>query len=68
VLGEARAWAAIFRNPETLLGAEDRILDFGDLIEFKVDRGIDDADWKPVSAPDVDSSYSTLFDEVDDTL
>jgi hypothetical protein len=68
VLGETRAWAAIFRNPETLLGAEDRILDFGDLIEFKVDRGIDDADWKPVSAPDVDSSYSTLFDEVDDTL
>jgi hypothetical protein len=68
VLGETRAWAAIFRNPETLLGAEDRILDFGDLIEFKVDRGIHDADWKPITPPDDELPESTLFDDPGDAL
>jgi hypothetical protein len=68
VLGETRAWAAIFRNPETLLGAEDRILDFGDLLEFKVDRGIDDADWKPITPSDDELPESTLFDDPGDVL
>lgn len=64
VLGETRAWVAVFRNPETLLGVEDRILDFGDLVEFKVDRGIDDADWKPATLADADQTPAlTLFDD-----
>ena len=51
VLGETRMWAAILADREgghhSLFGAQDRILDFGTLVTFDVDQGIDDAKWKP---------------------
>lgn len=63
VLGETRMWAAMLRNQETLLGSEDRILDFGDLVEFKVERGIDDASWKSTTSTDGEPGDWTLFNE-----
>lgn len=62
VLGETRAWAAVLRSQETLLGDTDRILTFGDLLEVKVDRGIRDDDWKPVAEAVVSTEQDALFD------
>lgn len=56
-------WAAILRNEETLLGVQERILEFGDLVQLKVDRGIDDANWKPVTAAVAQAQGETLFEE-----
>lgn len=46
VLQETRMWASVLRPPEALFGQAERILDFGDLLSFKVDQGIDDVAWK----------------------
>lgn len=45
---ETRMWASILRGEVTLLKEpRTRILNFGDIATFSIDRGIDDAAWKP---------------------
>lgn len=64
VLQETRLWASILHRKEDLFDQAERILDFGDLVTFKVDQGIDDAAWKQVeevSDEDEDFGY-TLFE------
>lgn len=55
VLGETRMWAAILAGREggedSLFNQRERILDFGQVVTFEVDRGIDDAKWKSVAEP-----------------
>lgn len=46
VLQETKLWASILHPRETLFGQTDRILNFGDLVTFGVDQGINDAAWK----------------------
>jgi hypothetical protein len=50
VLGETRMWAAILAGREgghdSLFSQNERILDFGKLVTFDTDRGIDEAKWK----------------------
>jgi hypothetical protein len=46
VLQETKLWASILRRKEELFEQAERILEFGDLLTFKVDQGIDDAAWK----------------------
>lgn len=47
---ETRMWASILRGEVTLLRQpRPRILEFGELATFGLDRGIDDASWKPTS-------------------
>lgn len=46
VLGETRMWAAFLRFEPNLLDERDRILDFGELEVFDVERGIDDESWR----------------------
>lgn len=65
VLQETRLWVSILRRKEDLFDQTERILDFGDLVTFKVDQGIDDAAWKQVEGgsdegDDDDLGY-TLF-------
>lgn len=43
VLQETKMWATYLRNEDTLLWENTRLLDFGDLAAFQVDRGITDA-------------------------
>lgn len=46
-------WASILRGEVTLLKQpRPRILDFGDLATFSLDRGIDDAAWKQTAVAD----------------
>ncbi|KAB2805361.1 DUF4365 domain-containing protein [Pimelobacter simplex] len=49
VLGETRMWAAILAGREgghdSLFSQNERILDFGKLVTFDTDRGIDEAKW-----------------------
>lgn len=70
VLGETRAWAAVLRTEENLLSDRDRILDFGDLVGIRVDKGISDASWKPATATSVTepAEQDRLFDEPGDLL
>lgn len=55
VLGETRMWAAILAGREggedSLFSQRERILDFGKLVTFDTDRGIDEAKWKPMAEP-----------------
>lgn len=46
VLQETKLWASIMRRKDELFDQTERILDFGDLVTFTVDQGIDDAAWK----------------------
>ncbi len=66
VLQETKLWAAVLRPKDALFGQSDRILDFGDLLTFTVDQGIDDAAWKQAAdeaEADVSSDSSgTLFE------
>lgn len=48
VLQETRMWVSVLRPAEDLFRQEERILDFGDLVTFAVDQGIDDAAWKQI--------------------
>lgn len=64
ILQETRMWASVLRPKEALFGRADRILDFGDLLTFRVDQGIDDAAWKRVE----EGSYSQDDEEYSDTL
>lgn len=45
VLGTTLMWAAYLRGEDHLLEQTDTILDYGELLTFAVDRGINDADW-----------------------
>ncbi|MEI5671851.1 MULTISPECIES: DUF4365 domain-containing protein [unclassified Nocardioides] len=68
VLGETQLWAGIIRgNTETpqlsLLDddqSDDRILSFGPLVTFDVDRGIDDKDWLPPGGIDTNPDQMAL--------
>jgi hypothetical protein len=64
VLQETRLWASILRGREDLFDQTERILDFGALVTFKVDQGIDDAAWKQAEeGPDEDGDLGdTLFE------
>lgn len=70
VLGETRAWVAVLRSEGDLLSDCDRILDFGDLVGVRVDKGISDASWKPMTptTTDVSDDQGSLFDDLDDLL
>jgi hypothetical protein len=48
VLHETKMWVSILRGEEDLFGQPERLLDFGELLSFKVNWGIDDAAWKQV--------------------
>lgn len=63
VLQETKLWASILCPADSLFGQAERILDFGDLVTFKVDQGIDDATWKVEEGTDEDDgdSADTLF-------
>jgi len=52
VLQETKMWATYLRNEDTLLSENTRILQFGDLACFTVDRGITDESWKRVAEPE----------------
>lgn len=52
VLQETRMWATYLRNEDTLIYENTRILEFGELASFHVDRGITDESWKRVADPD----------------
>ena len=64
VLQETRLWASILHRKEDLFDQRERILDFGDLVTFKVDQGIDDAAWKQADeGADEDEDFGyTLFE------
>jgi hypothetical protein len=66
VRGQVRMWAAYLRREEDLLGSGNRVLDFGQLVTFETDRGIDDAAWSTdpdaASAPG-DGDDWTLFED-----
>lgn len=66
VLQETKLWASILRPKEALFGQSERILDFGDLMTFKVDQGIDDAAWKRIeegtAGADDEDFGDTLFE------
>ncbi|WP_167762172.1 DUF4365 domain-containing protein [Blastococcus sp. CT_GayMR20] len=79
VLGHVRMWAAYLRDERTLLDQDTtRLLDFGPLLSFHSEVGIDDADWltdhrtppsPPPAAAIADGAPATedalsLFDEV----
>jgi hypothetical protein len=79
VLGHVRMWASYLRGEETLLDQDrKRLLDFGNLLTFHSDLGIDDADWRTdhrgtgssmstgstQGSPAGTSDIPSLFDEV----
>jgi hypothetical protein len=65
VLQETKLWASILRPKEELFAETERILDFGDLVTFRVDQGIDDAAWKRAEERTEDNNEGfgdTLFE------
>lgn len=66
VLGETELWAGILRgdrseDEDTLLDTtSDRLLTFGDLVTFTVDRGINDKDWKTPTGSEDDTDQLAL--------
>jgi hypothetical protein len=65
VLQETRMWASILRGKDDLFDQPDRLLDFGDLVTFEVDQGIDDAAWKQVEEePDAVEEFGDALFEV----
>jgi hypothetical protein len=48
VLQETKLWASVLHRKGDLFDQAERILDFGELVTFKVDQGIDEAAWKQV--------------------
>lgn len=56
VLGETQLWAGLLRGvtEPSLMDSEgsERLLDFGDLLTFDVDKGIDDREWQAPSEYD----------------
>uniref|UniRef100_A1UQ25 DUF4365 domain-containing protein n=1 Tax=Mycobacterium sp. (strain KMS) TaxID=189918 RepID=A1UQ25_MYCSK len=62
VLGETRMWAAFLRFEPDLLDERDRILDFGELEAFDVERGLDDESWRKDLADTGSSDEISLFE------
>lgn len=65
VLGATRMWAAYLHGEDSLISERDTLLDYGKLLTFTVDRGVDDAAWSAASVKDADPSAS---DETDDDM
>lgn len=63
VLGETRMWAAFLRFEPNLLDEHDRILDFGELEAFDVERGIDDESWRKDLADIGSADELSLFEQ-----
>lgn len=66
VLQETKLWVSILCPRDSLFGQAERILDFGDLVTFKVDQGIDDVAWKQAEENANEgngASVDTLFEE-----
>lgn len=64
VRSETRMWATYLRAEPTLLDQRERLLDFGDLLTFAVDLGIDDAAWrKGADQTDGDAEVDSLLEE-----
>lgn len=58
-LGESLLWASILQGesaPDLFSTAPERILDFGPLVQFDVDRGITDKLWAPPPGSDSDGA------------
>lgn len=63
VLGETLMWANFLRGEETLIPSEPRILDFGSLLTFAVDRGLDDREWRAPTAEETSpADQMSLFE------
>ena len=64
VRSETRMWATYLRAEPTLLDQRERLLDFGDLLTFAVEFGIDDASWRKGAAQvDEDAELDSLLEE-----
>ena len=66
VRGQIRMWAAYLRREEDLLELGNRVLEFGQLVTFETDRGIDEAAWSAdpdAVAPSDDADDWTLFED-----
>lgn len=63
VLGETRMWATFLRFEPNLLDERERILDFGELEAFDVDRGIDDESWRKDLADTGRDDEISLFEQ-----
>jgi hypothetical protein len=65
VFGETRMWSKYLSFEPDLLDDRERILDFGRLESFRVERGITDELWrKDPAQPSVDNSTWSLFEEL----
>mgnify|MGYP002623605805 CR=1 FL=1 len=72
-----RTWATFLMQPQPDLFSPDRLLAFGGLAAFEVDRGIDDRLWGPAPSDDeeddasqarVDAALATIGLDVDELL
>lgn len=64
VRSETRMWATYLRAEPNLLDVRERLLDFGDLLSFPVELGIDDASWrKGPEQPDEDMELESFFED-----
>ena len=64
VLGATRMWAAYLHgDSRELLDERDTLLDYGTLLTFTVDRGVDDRTWTDAQSKDAEDAAS---DEADD--
>ena len=63
VLGETRMWAAFLRFEPNLLDQRARILDFGELVTFDVQRGIDDESWRKDLGDTGSADELSLFEQ-----
>jgi hypothetical protein len=57
-------WAAYLHGDDNLLAERDTLLDYGTLLTFSVDRGVDDTNW---ASPSKGSEGATA-DEADDDM
>lgn len=64
VRSETRMWGTLLRAEPNLLDQREQLLDFGDLLTFAVEFGIDDAAWrKDAEQADEPLSLDSLFEE-----
>jgi hypothetical protein len=64
VRSETRMWATYLRAEPNLLDQRERLLEFGDLLTFPVELGIDDAAWrKGTDASEAVFGLDSLFED-----
>lgn len=63
VRDQVRMWARYLRGEETLLDRGSWLLEFGKLLSFEIESGIDDSAWKAPRAIDSESEHPRLFEE-----